>query len=355
MGQITSSIGLISGINTGQLIDQLMSIEQAPVTALQGRMAKATAQKQAFADLNNKLQSLQQIGQSLELPATFAASTANSSDQSVLTATTGTGAAPGSYQFQVARLVTSQQSISNGFTSADALVGAGTFTLSLGGGDLSTQTTLAQLNGGAGVQRGQFRITDRSGNSAVIDISNAVTLDDVVKKINTALDVNVHASISNDHRVLTDATGQTTSNLVVQDLGDGQAAADLGINQSSSTNTLTGAAIQTLGSSTALASLNDGRGLRLAGGGADFRATLSDGSSVDVTLANAQNVGDVIKAINTAGGSKLKATLDANNKSIDLTDTSGGGGTFSIASLNGSHAAEDLGLTAAASAGTITG
>jgi len=94
MGQITSSIGLISGINTGQLIDQLMALEQAPVTHLQARMAVANAQKTAYTDLNTKLQSLQQVGQALELPATFAATTANSSDENVLTATTGTGAAP---------------------------------------------------------------------------------------------------------------------------------------------------------------------------------------------------------------------------------------------------------------------
>src|SRR5205085_4116686 len=114
-------------------------------------------------------------------------------------------------------------------------------------------------------------------------------------------------------------------NIVVQDLGDGQAASDLGISKSSSTNTLTGDAIQTRGADTALATLNDGRGIRLAGGGGDFRATLSDGSAVDVTLAIAQNVGDVIKAINAAGGAKLKATLDANSESLDLADTSGGG------------------------------
>jgi hypothetical protein len=48
---------------------------------------------------------------------------------------------------------------------------------------------LADLNGGKGVARGQFRITDRSGASTVIDASGAVTLDDVVKRSNTSSDV----------------------------------------------------------------------------------------------------------------------------------------------------------------------
>lgn len=356
MGTITSGIGLISGINTGQLISELMSIDQQPVTQLQTRMATANAQGAAYTDLSNKLQSLQQIGQSLELPSSFSNSTANSSDQNVLTATTGIGAAVGSYQFQVARLVTAQQSISNGYASTNALVGAGTISLSMGGGSLNTQTNLAQLNGGNGVQRGQFRITDGSGNSAVIDTSSAVTIDDVVNQINSAMDINVHASLSNNHLVLTDMSGQPNSTLTVRDMGSGQSAAGLGIAGTSNTGTLTGTSIDSLGLNTAIASLNDGLGIRTASnGGTDFQATLADGSTVSVSLGSAQTVGDIINAINTAGGSKLKATLDANNNSIDLTDSSTGSGTLSVLSQNGSHAAEDLGFTNTPSSGTVTG
>lgn len=356
MGTITSGIGLISGINTGQLISELMSIDQQPVTQLQTRMATANAQGAAYTDLSNKLQSLQQVGQSLELPSSFSNSTANSSDQNVLTATTGIGAAVGSYQFQVARLVTAQQSISNGYASTNALVGAGTISLSMGGGSLNTQTNLAQLNGGNGVQRGQFRITDGSGNSSVIDMSSAVTIDDVVNQINSAMDINVHASLSNNHLVLTDMSGQPNATITVRDMGSGESAKDLGIAGTSNTGTLTGTSIDSLGLNTAVASLNDGLGIRTASnGGTDFQATLADGSTVSVSLGSAQTVGDIINAINTAGGSKLKATLDANNNSIDLTDSSTGSGTLSVLSQNGSHAAEDLGFTNTPSSGTVIG
>src|SRR4051794_23485866 len=148
MAQITSGIGLISGINTTDIISQLMAVESRPKTLLQGHIDSANAQTQAFTDLSTKLQSLQQIGQALERPTTFTASTANSSDQNVLTATASPSAAVGSYQFQVAQMVSSQQSITNGYSSTDALIGAGTITVSLGGGDVKAQTTLAQLNGG---------------------------------------------------------------------------------------------------------------------------------------------------------------------------------------------------------------
>ena len=38
MGTITSGIGLVSGINTGQIIDQLMALESRPKTLLQTRI-----------------------------------------------------------------------------------------------------------------------------------------------------------------------------------------------------------------------------------------------------------------------------------------------------------------------------
>ncbi len=354
MGQITSSVGLVSGINTGAIITALLSLDSQPITLLQNRVSTANAQTQAYQTLQTQLQSLQQIGQSLELPTTFANSAAQSSDPTVLSATAGVGAAVGSYNFDVASLVTSQQAISNGYASANSLVGAGSITISQGGGEASSQTTLAQLNGGAGVHRGQFRITDGSGSSAVIDLSHAVTLDDVVTKINSALNISVHATIKDDHLVLRDASGQSKASFSVADLGSGTAAADLGIVGTTTQTTLTGAGINAISNSTPLSQLNDGRGIGTAGGALDFQVNLADGSNTQVSLNGAQTVGDVLAAINKAGGTKFKATLSATTNSITLTDSTGGNGTFSVTSLNNSTAASDLGIFGA-SAGTTLG
>src|ERR1700691_636765 len=178
MGTITSNVGLISGINTGAIIDALISIDQEPNQLLQTQIYSAQAQEQAYQTLETQLSGMQQIGQSLALPQTFQNATTNSSNPNVLTATAAVGAAVGSYQFQLAQLVSTQQSISTGFSdSTSAPVGAGTITLEEGGGEAYSQTPLSQLNGGAGVTPGQFRITDASGNSTVIDTTNDVNLD----------------------------------------------------------------------------------------------------------------------------------------------------------------------------------
>lgn len=354
MGTITSSVGLISGINTGEIINELMSIESQPVTVLENQLATTSAQQQAYTALTTQLSGIQSIGQTLEKPDTFGQTTATSSNDNVLTATTTTGAAAGTYTFQVAQTVNTQQLISQGFTDTDsARVGAGNITIEMGGGEVSTTTALSDLNGGAGVSRGEFRITDRAGNSTVIDTSSDVSLDDVVKQINTSLDVSVNASVQGNHLVLTDTTGQTTGNLVVSDISGGSAASDLGIAGSSSTGSITGTAINYISASTSLKQLNDGRGVQTGTNG-DFNVTLSNGSTVSVNLATAATVGDVLNAINTAGAGKLTAAINSSGMGIQLTDTTGSGG-MTVTQDAGSEAATDLGIAGGSTGNTLTG
>jgi flagellar hook-associated protein 2 len=356
MAQITSDIGIISGINTGAIINGLISIDSEPITLLQDQINSAQNQQQAYSSLETQLTAMQQIGQNLALPQTFQDATATSSNSGVLTATTGVGAAVGNYQFQVAQLVSTQQSISNGFANtSSAPIGAGTITLEEGGGEAYSQTPLSQLNGGSGVAQGQFRITDRSGNSAVINTSNDINLDDVVSQINNATGISVHAAVTDDGLQITDQSGGTGT-LSIEDLNGGTTAANLGIAGTATGNTLTGSDINYISTATSLSQLNDGNGVATTTPGqTDFTVTVSDGTQINVSLNGATSVGDVINAINTAGGSKLKASINSAGNGITLTDTSGGAGSFTITAQNGSQAASDLGLTSAASGNTIQG
>lgn len=355
MGRITSGIGLVSGINSRDIIDQLMQIESRQKTRLQQRAASLDQQRTAYTDISTRLTSLRLSATTLKKSLTFQNAAVTSSDENVLTATASAGAAVGSYTFQVARLVTTQQAVSRGFADVStAKVGAGTLTIENGGGEVTSENLLNDLNGGAGVKRGAFRITDRAGNSAVIDISAAVSLQDVVKKINTTLDIAVRAEISGDRLVLTDQTGKTANNLVVQEIGDGAVATSLGIAGSVAANTLTGADINTLGARSNLDLLNDGRGVRRAPSGNDLSITLSDASVVNVSLTSARTVGDVLNAINTAGAGKVTATISAGGKGITLTDTTGASGP-TVAAVGTSQAAADLGLLGAGSGGALAG
>ena len=365
MGQITSGIGLVSGINTASIINSLIAIESAPVTKLQSRIATNTAQKGAYSALLTQINSLSTVGTTLTNPSAFQAATTASSDATVLTASAANGAATGTYQLQVAQLVSSQQAVTGGYADSNQTkLKAGTITISQGGGELSSKTSLAQLNGGKGVQRGIFRITDRSGKTATIDISSAVTLDDVVQKINTALDISVQATVGANGLVLTDQTGHTdpppagqpvAPDLIVQDIGIGHIAKDLGIAGKVAANTLTGTNVNTLGASTVLAQINDGRGIGTAATGDDFSIQAGDGSTFNVNLATAKTLNDVLGAINTAGTGKIVAAVNAGGNGIQLTDTTGGGGAIAVSALNGSTAATDLGILGTGTGSTLTG
>ena len=92
---------------------------------------------------------------------------------------------------------------------------------------------MRNINGGQGFTPGEIRITDRSGASAVINLSQAQNIDDVVQAINSAGTIGVTASTDDGHIVLTDNTGGTTpSDSQVQEVNGGTTAASLGLTTS---------------------------------------------------------------------------------------------------------------------------
>src|SRR3954462_9470346 len=274
MGRITTGVGLVSGINSKDIIDQLMKIESQPKDILQTRVDSANQQRLAFTDLLTRLSSVKVFGQTVQKPQAFGAAGTSSSDESVMTATASAGAAIGSFQFQVSRLVTTQQAVSGGFVNPNTKVGAGTITVEQGGGEVSSQTLLSDLNGGSGVRRGVFRITDGGGHSAVLDTTAAVSLNDVIKKINTSLDVSGRATIDGDRLKLTDTSGQSTATFNVVDLADGHAAEDLGLPATpAAAGVITGGHINSAPPATTLNAVNAARGVRRAAPGADLAIT----------------------------------------------------------------------------------
>jgi flagellar capping protein FliD len=105
-----------------------------------------------------------------------------------------------------------------------------------------------------------------------------------------------------------------------------------------------------LGDDTPLSKLNSGRGVRTSGTGKpDFRIALRDGTNVDVSLGDSTKLSDVITAINTAAGTKLKAELRDDGTGLRLTDLTGAtANPLKVTALGGSQAAFDLRLTTGA-------
>lgn len=355
MSGIRTTTGLISGIDIGGLVDALVEAERAPARRLEQRLKNTQAVMGGLGQLQAQLLTLSAAISPLSNSRTFTNLAIQNPASDQFTITSKSTSLPGNYQLQSVRLASTQRSLSRGFANADTQqIGvASTLTLSREG-FLNRSTRLELLNDAQGVRRGTIRITDRSGASANVDLSSAVTLDDVVAAIQQS-GLGVQARTVNGRLVLQDTTGQSTSNLIVADLGNGQTAADLGIRQSVADSTLTGNDVFRVTGDFTLNLLNDGNGLRQRTGQPDLMVTLADGTDLILDLDGAATLGNVIQRIaeHADNGGKLTAELQGGR--LVLTDHTAGSGALTVANLNGSNAKDVLGLTKASDGGVLTG
>src|SRR5438477_8571671 len=227
MGRIQSSVGLVTGIPIQDTVDKLIAIEAQPRDAITARQKVLQAEQAAVTQLTALTLGVQLAVKRLEKPELFAGIQTASSNPSVLTASATSSAAPGQYQFVPARLAQSNHALSSGVAASDEALGGGSFSFRFGG-QVDTGINLGDLNGGAGVARGQIKITDRSGASATIDLRYVQTIDDVLGAINGADGIDVKAEAVGDQLVLHDNSGGA-GNLHVQEVSGGSTAADLGL------------------------------------------------------------------------------------------------------------------------------
>ncbi len=354
MSQLASSVGLITGIPIQDTVDKLMAVASLSKNNLTSRTNDLQNQKLAVAQLTSLLVAFQFEANQLGTASLFESRKASSSDSSALSAAIATDGhpAPGNYLFTPVQTASAQQLLSQSFAAGDT-IGAGSFTFGLGG-FVDRGISLEQLNGGAGVAAGKIRVTDRSGDSAVIDLSFARSVDDVLDAINNNTSINVSAVASGDSFKLVDNSGGS-GNLKVQEVAGGSTASDLGLaGIDTADDSATGTDIFTLHTNTELSLLNDGNGVQLRSGN-DLSVTLADGSTVNVELGNAKTLGDVLDAINAAAPTQLSAEIGSDGNRLKLTDLTTGAETFAVTNVGSGTAADDLGLTLASAGDTLTG
>ncbi len=359
MGRIQSSVGLVSGVPIADTIEQLIALSAKPRDLLQTRLEALKAQQVALGELTAVTIAVELSTTALGKPELFDQLKATSSLPDVLGASVVGTPAAGSYTFTPLQRAVHNQLVSTGVADAQEALGtSGSFTLRFGG-FIDDPLSLEQLNGGNGVERGKIRITDRSGSSAIVDLSTVLTTRDVVDTINNTDGINVQARLVGDQIELTDQTGLTVSNLIVQEVGGGRTAADLGlagINVAASS--ATGQDIVRLSENTSLSLLNDGNGVSFQNELADLQVTVADGTALTIDFQTSskqeKTLGDLIETINAVDPARLRAQISADGDSLELVDLTTGSATFQVVSLNGGTVAEDLGLDTTASGNTIT-
>lgn len=200
-------------------------------------------------------------------------------------------------------------------------------------------TRIADLNGGKGVSAGSISVTNRAGQTFVVDLSTTVTLDDVFSTIEATV-TGVKASISSDGRriVLTDTNSPRVSNLIVREVGTSTTAADLGIKADVPGDIVGRDVNPAVSAQTLVASLRDGAGISLG-------KVNTGGAEVELALGSKITVNDILAALNTAASGKAQASISADGQHLLFSSTDPAKGAL-LTDVTG-RSAQELGFQGA--------
>jgi flagellar hook-associated protein 2 len=135
--------GLASGLDTNSIIDSILKVERTPIDQLQTRKQSHQLEDNAWQLINTKYSAIRTALDGLDSASDFnkLAVATSSNESAVAVSVTGAPAA-GTTSFTVDQLATNHQLVSNtDFSGADALIGAGDFTVTVDGVDHTITTT----------------------------------------------------------------------------------------------------------------------------------------------------------------------------------------------------------------------
>ena len=301
-----SSLGIGSGLDINSIISQMVAAEKTPLTALQSREAKTTAQISAVGSIKSLMDTLNTATQKLTSVTGWNTVAATSSNSDAVTATAIGGTQPTNFSVAVQQLAQARSTASQEF-AANTYLGAGTLTISSG----STSTD--------------------------ITISGSDQLGDVASKINGA-NAGVSATILTDpgtgaqHLLLTGkTTGAANSFTVSVTDSDGNNTDGAGLSRLADQVVTTQSAAYT-----ASTSVVGGSGTLVVNG-------------QDITVSATDSLQDIADTINNTSGIGVTAsiTTDSSGAHLSLVNTSGDTGPAGAVTVTaGSGASPALALFA---------
>jgi flagellar hook-associated protein 3 FlgL len=234
--------------------------------------------------------------------------------------------------------------VNNGTLAADLgikkTVAAG---LSLDGNNINrrvTETTLLSDLKPGGLALPSGIVVTNGARTKTLTFAGATRVQDVLNTLN-ASGMGIKASINADGDGIEIANLIAGSSLVIGENGGSDAE---------------GLGIKTVDSSVSLSRLNGGLGIHPVEGD-DLRVTNALGVSFDVDLSAAKTIGEVISAINTAStaaGAGVVATTSQGGAGFHLSGPAGAG-ALTVAALNVSPVAGELGILKTGTATDIEG
>lgn len=289
--------GLSSGMATNDTINQILNAEYGTkLNNLKQEKSNLTTQKDAWRDVNSRLDKLENKLTDLKLSSTFDSMKTTSTSEDIATATSTTAATAGNYTVDVNQLAESHR---------------------LAGQRVDDPTADLDLNNNTG---GSFDI-----NGTTINVGADDSLQDVVETINNQASDSVQASIV-DNTLIMESNETGTANQLSFNDPDG-ILEGLGIHSPTSAQQPSGP-------------------LGLNGGAAaSFNINLADGSAMTIDIndgGNNDSLQDIADAINNddQNTGQVEATINNNKLTINSTNPSNAITSFS----DNDNVLQDLGI-----------
>lgn len=213
---------------------------------------------------------------------------------------------------------------------------------------------LRNLNGTLGLNElGGLSLTDRTGQVALVDLSLAETLHEVLEAVNTAgIGVRAEVNSARNGIVIRDTSGGT-GNLVVSSTDPSQTAEQLGLAVDAAVASIDSKdrRLRMVSERTLLSALNGGAGV--GRGTLTLTDSLGKKALLDLRSDSIQTLGDVITEIDRLALG-IQARINDTGDGLLLVDTAAGDGTLSV-TAGVSTTAADLHLLRAAETIDIEG
>lgn len=168
--------GLASGLDTNSIIEQTMEIERTRIYSKEEDIAKLEEEKKVWGNIDNYMSTLQSQAKDLTFSATFGSRTAESSDESVVTATAVNNTSEVTYTLENIKMAQAGKVTSGAKIGA---VGAKSSSTESAISIADTSVSLTQL--GYAISDGQISI-----NGETISISANDSLEDIMQNINSS-------------------------------------------------------------------------------------------------------------------------------------------------------------------------
>lgn len=305
--------GIISGLETNSIIEQLLEIEQEPIQLLQTRQEDFTVQLTAYGLMESKIIALNTALESLGGERDFDVFSASSTDEAVFIASASTSATPGTFDVTVSQLAKSHKLKSAGFAQTEEI----------------TQFTIDATN-----RHIDFR--ENGGAELTATLTEGIyTLSELVEEIQTQLDA-ASAAGGNSH-AYDIGYSTTTKHFTIESSSAGLAQLDMlwaaGTHNASSTASLLGFTAED--DAGALSYTSDSEV-----GEGTLHFEIGNTLDVDVTIKATDTIEEVAEAINDSDaavsasviydGTEYVLSMTARNSgednmiTITATDVDGG-------------------------------